>query len=357
MNLDIDTSKPVLVTGATGYVAGWVVKRLLDAGATVHATVRDASRTERLGYLSALADESPGSIRFFSADLLEDGSFDEAMAGCGVVFHIASPYQLSVKDAQRELVDPAVNGTRNVLDAANRTPSVSRVVITSSCAAIYGDSADLQDTPNGVFTEEVWNTSSTLDHNPYSLSKTLAEKAAWKMAEAQDRWQLVVVNPSGVFGPGVRVHQGAESFEILKQLGDGTMASGVPDLGMGMVDVRDLADAHLAAGFLPDAEGRHIISGHNTTFPEVSRILREAFPGHPLPRRTAPKFLIWLVGPFLNAGITRRFVSRNVGLPWKADHSKSVEKLGVSYRPLSETLVEHFQQLLDEGELPGRKVA
>jgi dihydroflavonol-4-reductase len=348
-DLQIDPSHPVLVTGATGYVAGWVVKRLLEEGLTVHATVRDPSKTARLAYLQELADASPGSIAFFGADLVEEGSFAEAMAGCSTVFHIASPYTLDAKDPQKELVEPAVGGTRNVLQQVEETPSVTRVVITSSCAAIYGDNADLADTPTGVFTEEVWNASSTLTHNAYSYSKTEAEREAWRIHDAQDRWRLVVVNPCGVFGPGVRMHPTSESFKILTQLGDGTMSSGVPALGLGVVDVRDLAEAHLRAAFLPDANGRNIIAGHDSGFPEMARVLKEAFPSYPLPGRTLPKFVIWMVGPFINPGLTRRFVSRNIGLPWKGDNGKSKRELGLSYRPLDQTLTEHFQQLIDEG--------
>ncbi len=235
--LRIDPSKPVLVTGATGYVAGWVVKRLLEEGLTVHGTVRDAGQTERLRYLHDLAEGTEGNLKLFSADLTRPGSFADAMAGCSTVFHIASPYQLGVEDPQRDLIEPAVDGTRNVLDEVNRTASVNCVVLTSSCAAIYGDNIDLETTPNGVFTEEVWNTSSSLTHQPYSYSKTMAEKTAWEIHDAQDRWRLVVMNPPGIFGPGVRLHSGAESFKIMTQLGDGTMASGVPRIGLGIVDV------------------------------------------------------------------------------------------------------------------------
>lgn len=202
-DLQIDVSRPVLVTGATGYVAGWVVKRLLDAGLAVHATVRDPSDKRKTAHLRSLEPVS-GRLRFFAADLLRSGSFDEAMAGCQLVFHTASPYAVSVRDPQKELVDPALLGTKNVLDSVNRTPSVGRVVLTSSCAAIYGDSADLAATPRGVFDEQVWNTSSSLEHGPYSYSKVLAEREAWRMHDAQSRWQLVVVNPAAVMGPGVK---------------------------------------------------------------------------------------------------------------------------------------------------------
>lgn len=346
--LDIPTDAPVLVTGATGYVAGVLVARLLAEGLTVHATVRDASKTERLATLQALADASEGSIRFFSADLLKPGSFTEAMQGCRVVFHTASPFALGVSDPQKELIEPAEQGTANVLDSVNATESVQRVVVTSSCAAIYSDNVDLQSTPRGVFDEDVWNTTSTLTHNPYSLSKTLAEKKAWAMAESQSRWSLVTCNPALVMGPGIRIHSGSESFSLMKQLIDGTMKMAMPDLGMGVIDVRDLAEAHVRAGFLPDAEGRHVLVGANTSIPGMTDALRERWGTRlPLGSRIAPKWLLWLVGPF--QGLSRPFVSKNIGLPFTADTTKSREKLGMTYRSLAETMNDFTQQLVDEG--------
>jgi nucleoside-diphosphate-sugar epimerase len=182
---DIDTAAPVMVTGATGYVAGWILKALVEAGVTVHAPVRDPSNEEKIKHLIAMADRSAGAIRFFEADLLDQGSYGDAMAGCRILLHTASPFTTSVSDPQRELVDPALLGTRNVLAEADRTPSVRRIVLTSSCAAIYGDNIDVAKAPGGVLTEEVWNTSSSLAHQPYSYSKTLAEREAWRIAGAQ----------------------------------------------------------------------------------------------------------------------------------------------------------------------------
>ena len=132
--LEIDTALPVCVTGATGYVAGWIVKRLLEEGLTVHATVRDPDNAGKLAHLRKAEADAPGTLKFFAADLLEPGSFDEAVRGCGVVFHTASPFQMSVEDPQKDLVEPAVQGTRNLLAAVNAAKSVQRVVLTSSCA-------------------------------------------------------------------------------------------------------------------------------------------------------------------------------------------------------------------------------
>ena len=348
--MQIDTSSPVMVTGATGYVAGWIVKDLLEAGVIVHAPVRDPDNADKLHYLNKIAEDAPGAIKYFKADLLSEGSYADAMAGCSIVFHTASPFRIGVTDPQKELVDPALLGTRNVLEEANRTSSVQRVVLTSSCVAIYGDNVDLEKTPNGVFTEEIWNTTSSIDHQPYSFSKTVAEKEAWKIAEAQDRWTLVVINPSLVLGPGINPHGASESFNLVRQFWDGALKAGVPDLRIGAVDVRDLSRAHIAAAYLPDAEGRHIVSGHNITFPELAETLIDKYgKDYPIPRRTMPKWLIWIMAPMVNKGMTRKMVSRNMGYPWIADNSKSKRALGMTYRPLKETMTDFFQQMIDSG--------
>lgn len=347
---EIVKNKPVLVTGATGYVAGWIVKKLLDEGLTVHAAVRDPENREKLKHLNALAEQAPGSITYFKANLLDDGSYAEAMAGCEVVFHTASPFSINVKDPQKELIEPAQLGTRNVLEQANRAESVKRVVLTSSCAAIYGDNADLEQTANGVFTEADWNVSSSIDHQPYSYSKMLAEKEAWKICGEQRRWDLVVINPSLVVGPGINPTGTSESFNLIRQFGDGSMKSGAPNWGMGVVDVRDLADAHFKAAFTPSAKGRYITSGHNTDFPSMAKPLIAHFGGaYPFPKKTLPKWLVWLVAPMVNAGMTRKMVGRNVNHPWRADNSKSIRELGMQYRPLEASMVDFFQQMIDAG--------
>ena len=346
----IDPKAPVLVTGATGYVAGRLVEKLLAEGHTVHAAVRDPGNTKKLQYLNGLAESLSGSIRYFKTDLLEQGSYAEAMAGCELVYHTASPFTIDVKDPVKELIEPAKLGTRNVLESANATPTVKRVVVTSSCAAIYGDNADLAKTPNGVFTEEIWNTSSSVEHQAYSYSKTVAEREAWDIVGKQDRWDLVTVNPTLVMGPGINPHGTSESFTMMKQYGDGTLKAGAPRWGFGIVDVRDLAEAHYRAGFTPEAKGRYIANGHDSDLAELAAPLREHFgDAYPFPTRTMPKWLLWLVGPMVNKAMTRKAVSLNIGLPWKGDNSKGVRELGLSYRPLEETIVDFFQQMVDAG--------
>ncbi|AIY39915.1 Dihydroflavonol-4-reductase [Collimonas arenae] len=350
--MNIDKNIPVMVTGATGYVAGWLVKRLLEEGLTVHAPVRNPDDVGKLQYLDEIAENSPRKIRYFKADLMQVGSYEQAMAGCQVVFHTASPFKIDVKDVQKELIEPAQLGTENVLATANKTPSVKRVVLTSSCAAIYGDNADLDKTPSRMFTEEIWNTSSSATHQPYSYSKTLAERAAWEIVKAQNRWDLVTINPSLVIGPGINPNGSSESFNIIRQLGDGTMKAGVPDIGIGVVDVRDVAEAHFRAAFTLAANGRYITSGHNTSFLEMAATLLDRYgKDYPIPRHALPKWLVWLVGPIANKALTRKMVLLNVGLPWRADNSRSRNELGVAYRPLADSMNDFFQQLVETGQL------
>ena len=352
--MNIDTSKPVMVTGATGYVAGWIIKRLLDEGVTVHATLRDSANADKRAHLDKVAEAAPGTLRYFDADLLDDGAFAEAMQGCSIVFHTASPFVVDVKDPQRDLVDPALLGTRNVLEQVNKTPSVERVVLTSSVAAIYGDNADVENSANGTFTEEEWNTTSSLEHQAYSYSKKLAEEEAWKINGQQDRWRLVCINPALVIGPGLNPRGTSESFRLIKQLGNGTMAAGAPRWAFGLVDVRDVAEAHLKAAYLPEAQGRHIIFAESKDFLEMGQLLRPHFPKYPLPRFGLPKPMAWLFGPLANKALTRKIVMRNVGVPFRADNSKGIRELGMRYRPAEESLREFFQQLIDAGRLKKR---
>jgi len=348
----IDQNKPVLVTGATGYVAGRLVEKLLSEGRTVHAAVRMPDNKEKTKYLDELAAKLPGSIKYFKADLLDEGSFDAAMKDCELVFHTASPFARSVNDPQKDLVDPAKKGTRNVLESANRTDSVKRVVVTSSCAAIYGDAKDVLSMPNQELTEDIWNTSSSLEHQPYSFSKTEAEKEAWKVAEGQNRWDLVTINPSFVLGPGINPYGTSESFTIVKQIGNGDFKMGSPEFNIGCVDVRDLAEAHFQAGMRPEAKGRYIVSGENAGFGQLAGMIKDKFPQYPISKRKLPKFLIWLMAP--SVGMTRKEVKMNVGFPWKANNSKSINELGMQYRPLKETITEFFEQLVEAGEIKKR---
>ena len=344
----IDQSKPILVTGGTGYLASWIIKQLLDEGKEVRTTVRNLSQKDKSAHLTALAVNSTGTLTFFEADLLKNGSFTEAMAGCELVIHTASPFKISgLKNAQKELVEPALEGTKNVLESVNATASVKRVVLTSSIAAVYGDAVDIQKTANGIFTEADWNFSSSVDHQPYPYSKTLAEKLAWEMAGKQSRWDLLTINPGFILGPSLSKRTDSTSIDIMIQLATGKFKTGVPSGEMGFIDVRDVAKAHILAGFSPTASGRHICVSEQKTFLDMANVIKASYPKYPLPTGFVPKWLFWLIAPL--AGFTRKYVKLNVGIDLKFDNSYIRKDLGIEFIPFEKTITDHFEQILNDG--------
>ncbi len=344
-----NTSTPILVTGATGYIASWVIRKLLEQGHTVHATVRDLNKKQSFAHLEKIAQENSGTLKLFKANLLENGSFDEAMQGCEIVLHMASPFVVTnYKDAVKDIIEPAVLGTENVLNSVNKTESVKRVVVTSSIASTYGDAVDILNTEHNEFDESHWNTTSSTTHQPYPYSKVMAERKAWDMAKAQDRWTLVCVNPALVLGASLTPNTQSGSVEVLEQFANGMTLLGVPPMWNGIVDVRDVADAHILAATHEHASGRYILSGGSLSLLEMGKILRQHFgQKFPFPRNQVPKKAFKLIGPIF--GYSKDFIERNMGYPIYFNADKSKKELGMSYRNIENSLVEHFQQLLDDG--------
>jgi nucleoside-diphosphate-sugar epimerase len=356
MSTSTSTPLTILVTGASGYIASWITKYLLEAGHTVHATVRDLAKSASVSHLQATAAQAPGELKLFKADLLTPGSFNEAMQGCSVVIHTASPFILEgYTDAHTALVKPAVEGTRNVLNTVNQCDSVKRVVLTSSVSAMYGDNIEIQNKSTGKFDEADWNTTSSISHNPYQFSKAEAERLAWEMKKKQKRWDLVVINPAMVMGPALSTGSQSGSIDTLMQLGDGRLKSGVPNLYIGVVDVRDVAQAHMAAALSPKAQGRYVVCADTLNMMGIAAPLKSKWGKQfPFPAMTVPKFMTWLVGPLMGP-VTRKFVSLNVGYRIGFNNNKSRKDLGLSYRPVPNTLQEHFQQLIEDGLLKPKK--
>ena len=329
--------KTILVTGGAGYIGSWVTKGLLEKGATVRVTVRDKSKKEKYQHLFDIAKDAKGEVELWEADLTKAHSFDEAAKGCDAIIHMASPFILDHKDPQKNLIDPALNGTKYVLSAANKSGSVKRIVLTSSVAAVHGDNIDMQEQGLTEFTEDVFNTTSSLEHQPYSYSKVLAEKEAWKIAKAQDQWKLVVINPSFVMGPALTEKSNSGSISFMTDVLTGKYKSGAPDLQFAYVDVRDVANAHILALENDNAEGRHMLVERVMTVLDMAKIIEAEFPKkYKLPKMKAPKFLITLLAPAF--GITRKFVKRNVGYQIKFNNSKSINDLGLSYTPIEKSI-------------------
>jgi nucleoside-diphosphate-sugar epimerase len=202
------------------------------------------------------------------ADLTHDAGWDDAVAGCEYVLHVASP--LSAEGAtDDEVIAAAVDGTLRVLAAADRA-GVRRVVVTSSGAAATPHSTQL----TGTVDETCWTDADEPGLAVYRRSKMLAERAAWDFAgRDRCRLELTTVLPAAVFGPA-RSASAMGSLAIIAALLDGS-ALAIPRLGFEVVDVRDIAAAHLLAMTSPAAAGeRFIVSGNVLWFGDMAEILR-----------------------------------------------------------------------------------
>jgi dihydroflavonol-4-reductase len=333
----------VLVTGATGFVAGHCIAELLAHGYPVRATVRDLAATDRTAHLRALG----GDLEFVAADLTSDAGWAEAVAGCADVLHVASPFPAADPKDENELIRPAVDGTLRVLRAAVAAGTVRRVVLTSSIAAIAGGH-DRADTT--VRTEADW---SELATSPaYYRSKTLAERAAWDFV-ADNELELVVINPGMVFGPLQRAGD-STSLELLRRL-LAHKVPGSPRLGFSAVDVRDLATAHRLALETPAAVGRRYICATDFLWlRDAAAVLAAEFnpQGYRVPTGGVPDFairLLALVDP------TVKLAVYNLGRQERVSSARARADLGWTSRPIEQTLTDTGYSLIEHGLVPDHR--
>lgn len=340
-----DVSMRALVTGGSGFVAYHVIRQLLERGYDVHATVRDAAPSIKTQPLRALMRRFSGRLTLFEADLLRAGSFDDAMKGCRFVFHVASPFRMpeEIRDGYQEMVRPAVEGTNNVLTSVERTASVETLVFTSTVGAIFGDYVDVLTMENATLSEKYFNATSTVRDNPYHYAKTLAEKTAWAAHASQQRWRMVSINPGLILGPSMTPASESGSLFLLDELFKGYFFYGAPDFSFTTADVRDVAHAHIAAAENPEAAGRYIIASQTmTSFYEMSRIIRNRYSRDMrLPRTRLPHWPVRLLGPAF--GLTQPYIRKHLGIRFRVDNSRSVHELGLTYRPVEETVLDHYE--------------
>ncbi|KAH9930002.1 uncharacterized protein B0H18DRAFT_1117073 [Fomitopsis serialis] len=275
------TSGKVLVTGANGYIAQWLVRKLLEQGYAVRGTVRSESKAQQLRETFASHDKLETMV---IEDITKEHAFDEAVRDVDAIAHLASPNIVGVDDPE-ELIAPAVRGTTRVLESALAYgASVKRIVLTSSCAAIR----EFRDLPR-TFTEDDWNEASLAEvrthgraasiTDKYCTSKVLAERAAWEFVERQKReggigWDLVSICPSYVFGPPMLpASSPAEMANSLREWYEAVIVKARDQIEVrsdGMVvemcwvDVRDVAEAHVLAFQKEDAGGQRIIASEGS---------------------------------------------------------------------------------------------
>jgi nucleoside-diphosphate-sugar epimerase len=285
----------VLVTGGSGFVGGHVILQLLAAGHDVRTTVRSLTREDAVRTMLVGAGTDPGSaLSFFAAHLERDDGWTEAVAGCDYVLHVASPIPAAAPKTEDELIVPARDGALRVLKAA-RDAQVRRVVLTSSCGAIYYGHPP-QAAP---FDETSW-TNTDGEMSAYVRSKAIAERAAWDFMTAEGGdLELSTINPAGIFGP-VLGTDASSSIELVTRLMRGM--PGCPRLYFGVVDVRDVADLHLRAMTDPAAKGERFIavSGAIMSMVDIARVLKARLgdAAKRVPTRQLPNWLVRIVGLF-----------------------------------------------------------
>ena len=330
----------ILVTGGSGYIAGYLIRQLLADGHRVHTTLRSLSREAALRQLLAVDNSR---LQVFAADLLADAGWAEAMQGCSHVAHVASPVPLGIPKDANELIAPARDGTLRVLRAA-QSAGVQRFVMTSSVAAIaYGRGRGVHH-----LTEADWTDLSKPGVTPYVQSKTIAERAArdW-VAQSGGRLEFCSICPSVVLGPVWGADYSA-SVEVVRKLLDGSLGA-CPDFGFGVVDVRDLADLHVRALMAPGMAGeRFIASGRFLKLREVADILRAQL-GDDARRVTTRNVPDWLVRIVALFNPVARAVVSELGNERHQDASHAKAVLGWATRPVEQSIADAGRSLIEQG--------
>jgi dihydroflavonol-4-reductase len=337
------SSKPILVTGASGFVALHTIIQLLQQGYKVRATLRTLSRETEVRETIGKHVEIKDNLEIVSADLTQDSGWDKAMQGCETVLHVASPFPLFEPKHEDELIIPAVQGTQRVLHAAHDA-KIKRVVIVSSVAAVSAG----HNGENRTFDENDW---SILENNigAYSKSKTLAERAAWgfiNSAENTNKMELVAINPPAILGPVLNKDL-PTSAELISTYMLGQVP-GVSRLKMGLVDVRDVASALILAMTTPEAAGnRFIVSTATVWIKEIAETLRKKYMGrYKIPTIQFPVFLVRIFALF-----DKKIAIFASELNWDYEYSSEKSRRILKWNPRSaeEAIFSMAESLIEQG--------
>ena len=333
----------VLVTGASGFVAQACMIELLRQGYAVRGTLRSPRReAEVRAVIEVAVPQAKSSLSFAFADLTQDDGWDDAMAGCRYMLHVASPFPLGEPGDENEIIRPAVDGALRALQAAAGA-GVKRTVMTSSLVAVmYGhDRARSQ-----PYDEHDWSHLADAGISAYTKSKTLAEKAAWDFVAGPRAggMELTTINPGLVLGP-IDNPDTSTSVEIVRQLMSGAMPV-LPRLNFPVVDVRDVASAHVAALTVPEAAGeRFCCAADSLWVRDIAAILRGRLShrGVRISKIEAPDFATRLVARFRD---DLKPLVPDLGLERQINTMKIRRVLGWSHRTAEEAVIATAESLL-----------
>jgi len=337
----------VLVTGSSGYLATHCVQQLLEIGYQVRGTVRSLKNKSKVDPLRCL-EFANERLELVEADLEDADSWKSAVKDCDYVLHTASPFPII---ADESIVKTAVDGTLAVLRACAKEKSVKKVVLTSSCAAVN----EGHDEEDRVFDEKDWTIEDSPKVLPYARSKTAAERAAWdfvkSIPDGDNKFPLTCINPTLIVGPLLMDTQGT-SISIIRRFMNNEMPA-VPALNIGLVDVRDVARAHILAMTNPKANGERFLLTYQPSywFIDIAKALGREFrsQGYWLPRFQVPYFVLRIYSIFDSEAKT---VLERVNREVKFDNSKAKRILGLECRNVDTSLVEMVYTMIERGILP-----
>jgi dihydroflavonol-4-reductase len=334
-------AETVLVTGGSGFLAGWCIVELLGQGYEVRTTVRDLGREGEVREAVSAGGQAGERIAVLAADLTSDDGWEEAVAGCEYVLHVASPFPPVQPKDPDELIVPAREGTLRVLRAA-LAAGIKRTVITSSVAAIAGGAK----TP-GPLSEDDWTDLDFDGLSPYVRSKTIAERAAWDLVREQGAEQrLATVNPGAILGP-LLSRDASYSLEVIERLLKGI--PGTPKVGFSFVDARDVAALQAKAMLAPEAGGQRFIAvAEFLWMAEVAATLRRELGdgAAKVPTRGVPNLAVRAMALF-DPGI--RSITNQLGKKLTYTSAKAETMLGWSTRPLEQTIAETGRSMIERG--------
>jgi dihydroflavonol-4-reductase len=316
-------SRPVVLTGITGFIAKRIALDLLEAGHSVRGSLRKLSRADevRNAIRPRLSDPAAlDRLEFVELDLGRDEGWTDAMEGAQALLHTASPFPLSSPKDENDLIRPAVEGTRRALRAA-QAAGVARVVLTSSVAAISAKDK------RGAFTEEDWTDVTHPEATAYTKSKTLAERAAWDFVKEHPEIRLTAINPALVLGEPLDRHY-SSSLSLIERILSGKDPM-QPDFGFGIVDVADISAMHVAALGRDESVGHRFIGANGTmTMPRIAQHLAARHPDRGIATRIAPKPLLRVMGLF---DPSVRMILPAIGRAPQLDNSKARDILGIDF--------------------------
>ena len=316
----------VFVTGASGFIAKHILRELLEQGYEVRASTRSDKRKEELQSLFPDAN-----LEFATLDLTKDAGWHDALKGCDVLIHTASPFPMTEPKDPQDLIRPAVDGTLRAMTAA-KDAGIKRVVLTSSCAAIYKQADKPEMQPSD---ETYWTSPDHPSVGAYEASKTLAEKAAWDFAAETPDIALTTINPGAVFGPPMDARYGT-SLVLVEQLMTGKIPM-APPMNMVAVDVRDVARMHVAAIELEATKGERFAAASGThTFLEFGNILKKWDSTLKTPGGEAPVWLLRIVGLVSKDA---KAVLGNIGRNLAVSGAKAEKTFGFEFIPVKDALI------------------